>query len=337
MKMQPVISVVIPTYRRDDMLRRCLDKVLAQSLEGHQYEVIVCDDGPAESTRRLVESLEREGGPTLRYLPITATQGPAGARNAGWRAARGAIIAFTDDDCLPEADWLSAGRQALAQADAATGRTVVPVSERPTDFELDTLGLASAEFITANCFVRREALEAVGGFDERFTSAWREDSDLQFSLLEQGRRIARAEGAVVVHPVRPAPWGISIKQQKKGVFDPLLRQKHPELYQQRIFPFPWQYLVINAALLVAIAGAVSGSLALMTGSLAVWLAFTLEFAWRRLRRTSRSLSHVSEMLVTSALIPPISLYWRLRGLWRYRNVERFEAVAVRPTLNAVSR
>jgi GT2 family glycosyltransferase len=54
--------------------------------------------------------------------------------------------------------------------------------------------------------VRRSALIEVGGFDERFKRAWREDSDLQFALLDKGR-IARCEEAVVEHPVRAEAWG----------------------------------------------------------------------------------------------------------------------------------
>ena len=80
----------------------------------------------------------------------------------------------------------------------------MPLPERPTDYEADASGLARAEFATANVFVKRAALALVNGFDERFTSAWREDSDLQFALLATGGRIVRAPDALVIHPVRPA-------------------------------------------------------------------------------------------------------------------------------------
>lgn len=56
------ISVVVPTYRRDDLLRICLKRLLSQSLSADQYEIIVCDDGPSESTRALVESLQIDSG-----------------------------------------------------------------------------------------------------------------------------------------------------------------------------------------------------------------------------------------------------------------------------------
>src|SRR5690606_28767157 len=139
---------------------------------------------------------------------VHATQGPAGARNVGWRTAAAPIIAFTDDDTVPEPGWLQGGLEAMASgADAATGRVIMPLPERPSDYERDAARLEGAEFVTANCFVRKAALEAIGGFDERFTSAWREDSDLHFSLLEQGRSIVPAPAAVIVHPLRPARFG----------------------------------------------------------------------------------------------------------------------------------
>ena len=69
---------------------------------------------------------------------------------------------------------------------------------------------------------------AIGGFDERFPEAWREDSDLQFTLLEQGYTIKPAPQAVVTHPVRPAPWGVGLKMQRKSQFEALLYKKHPQ-------------------------------------------------------------------------------------------------------------
>jgi GT2 family glycosyltransferase len=123
-------------------------------------------------------------------------------------------IAFTDDDTQPEARWLSSEMNALSTGAAAVcGRIVVPLEARPTDYEIDAAGVARAEFATANTFANRSALERIGGFDARFTSAWREDSDLQFALVQAGFRIARADDAIVLQPVRPARWGVSLSQQ----------------------------------------------------------------------------------------------------------------------------
>lgn len=319
----PDVSVVVPTWRRPALLERCLQALVRQTLPPQRFEIIVCDDGPDEATRALVDRLadaHRARELTIRYLPITATQGPAGARNAGWRHAHGETIAFTDDDTIPDECWLEAGLAAMADgACAASGAIDVPLPERPTDYEADASGLARAEFATANVFVKRDALILVNGFDERFTSAWREDSDLQFALLAAGGRIVKAPDALVVHPVRPARWGVSLAQQRKSAFDALLYRKHPDLYRQRIASTPPldYYATVTAAGVAVVAAAAHAPTIAGCGAL-VWLALTLRFFARRMRGRSRAWRHIAEMAVTSALIPFLSIYWRVRGACRYR-------------------
>jgi hypothetical protein len=322
--MSVAVSIVVPTYRRDALLRRCLDAILAQHLDLADAELIVVDDGRSPSTRALVGSFAAlHAAPRLRYVhPPTGARGPAAARNAGWRAAEGAIIAFTDDDTVPARDWLAAGMQAIAPEDvtAAWGRVKVPVPTRPSDWERNVARLDGAEFLTANLFVRRGVLAAVGGFDERFKRAWREDSDLWFTLLERGGgRVVHAPDALVLHPVRSARWGVSLGLQKNMLFDALLYKKHPRLYRQQIAARPpLRYYFVVAALVIALAGAALGFERAAAIAGAGWLAFTLAFAAQRLRGTRKSPGHVGEMIVTSAAIPPLAVFWRLAGAARFR-------------------
>lgn len=321
--MTAAVSIVVPTYRRDVLLRRCLDAILAQHFALESVEVVVVDDGRAGATRALVESLAAlHPAPRLRYVqPPPGARGPAAARNAGWRAAAGAIIAFTDDDTVPARDWLAAGMRAMAPEDvaAAWGRVRVPVPARPSDWERNVARLDGAPFLTANLFVRRGVLAAVGGFDERFKRAWREDSDLWFTLLERGGRVLHAPDAVVLHPVRPARWGISVELQKNMLFDALLYKKHPRLYRRQISRRPpLRYYFVVLALAVALTAPALGWAGAATVAGAAWLAFTLAFAAHRLRGTRKTLGHVAEMIVTSAVIPPLAVFWRLAGAARFR-------------------
>ena len=316
--MSVLVSVVVPTCRRNELLRRCLAALAAQRMSPEQYEIVVADDAANRDTRQQVDDFAERCGAAVRYVAVGPRHGPAAARNCGWRTARGEIIAFTDDDCIPQPDWLQRGVEALVEADAAAGRVFVPLPPTPTDYERDCAGLARGEFVTASCFCRRGALEAVGGFDERFTAAWREDSDLQFSLLEQGFRIAAAPQAVVVHPVRPAPWGISLAQQRKACFNTLLYKKHRLLYRQRIARKPPSYYAIGASLLGCVVAASAGAHLAAAACAGLWGLLTGRFCAVRLRDTSRAPRHIAEMIVTSALIPPLSLYWHLRGLVRHR-------------------
>jgi GT2 family glycosyltransferase len=284
--MTPAVSVVVPTCGRPDLLSRCLAALEAQTLPAGEVEVIVVDD-------------------------THSRRGPAAARNTGWRRARAAIVAFTDDDTVPDARWLENGLKAFDEAThAVSGRIVMPIPATPTDYERNENGLERAEFVTANCFVRRCALERVGGFDEGFRMPWREDSDLQFRLLAAGLKIKREQAALVVHPVRPAPWGVSLRQQRKVMFDALLFRKHPRLYRERIRRAPrWDYYVMVASLALAAAS---------PWWLLLWGALTARFCLQRLRGTSKAPRHVAEMVVTSMLIPPLSVFWRLVGALKFR-------------------
>lgn len=316
------LSVVIPTYKRPDLLARCLAALAGQDLDQAAYEIVVADDAGSESTRLQVEAFAAKSGATVRYIPVTGAHGPAAARNAGWRAATGDVIAFTDDDTIPAPGWAAAGLGAFDRDPglaAATGRTEVPLPSRPTDYERNESGLATAEFITANCFVRRSVLDRLGGFDERFRAAWREDSDLHFALLEHGLKVVKVPDAVVVHPVRPAPWGVSLRQQRKVQYDALLFKKHPELYRRKIgVRRPWHYYAILAAAIIAVGSAVAGATVVAVACGVVWVGLTGRFIARRLRGNSRSPGHVAEMILTSVLIPGIAVYWRARGAIKFR-------------------
>ncbi len=327
----PDITVVVPTYLRPMLLERCLLALMGQDLPRDRYEIVVVDDGHNDPTRDQVRVLAaRTDAPAIHYLRPPRGRGPAVARNAGWRAARGAVVAFTDDDTIPDAHWLTRGHQALLAHPewvAASGRVQVPRLampadrlERPTDHELMTRGLETAEFVTANAFVRREALRDIDGFDERFLRAWREDSDLQFRLQQLGP-VGRVAEAQVWHPVRPERWGVSLRQQRNVFFDALLYRKHPGLYRSRIRPVPpWDYYAIVALTLASIVMALAGWTDPAVVALAGAALLILMLARRRLRNTSHAPRHVLEMVATSVAIPFLSVYWRLRGAWHFRTL-----------------
>jgi GT2 family glycosyltransferase len=316
-------SVVVPTRGRPQLLNRCLASLVLQRFDPARFEIIVVDDGPDNDTREVVAGWEAHTagqGPRITYIPSMGPHGPAAARNHGWRAARGGIIAFTDDDTIARADWLKNGVRAFEDGvDAVSGRIVMPLSHTPTDYELDAKQLETAEFVTANCFCRKKVLDDIGGFDERFRFAWREDSDLQFRLLDYQANIVYEPKAVMMHPIRPAGWGVSLQQVKKVQFDALLYKKHPTLYRRKIRSRPrWDFYITVAALLACLAAAVAGATApaLLTGLL--WFYMTGRFCLQRLKRTSKSPGHVAEMVITSALIPPLAVFWRMVGAIRFR-------------------
>ncbi|MEO3407346.1 glycosyltransferase [Mucilaginibacter sp. CAU 1740] len=313
------ISVVIPTYKRPQLLSKCLKALQLQLLNKQEFEVLIISDGPDEETEAAVS--EFNGLLNIRYFCLPDKKGPAAARNLGWLTAKAAVVAFTDDDCQPDSTWLKA---ILAEADptraqAFTGRVIVPRGKRPTDYELNTAGLETADFVTANCACTKLALFITGGFDERFSMAWREDSDLAFKLIFHHIDIKKINHATVVHPVRQASWGVSLKEQKKTLFNALLYQKFPALYRVKIQSQPpiLYYLIIACFMVFIIGLFFNASLLIAFGGMG-WLILTTYFIARRLYRTSRSLRHVAEMIFTSILIPFYSIYWQWYGAFKYR-------------------
>ncbi|MFZ6028672.1 MAG: glycosyltransferase family 2 protein [Chloroflexota bacterium] len=324
------VSVVVPTCNRPEMLDRCLAALVVQRFDPSAYEILVVHDGALPGKGLAVQRIitrhaSRPNRPVIRYLPLRARTGPAAARNVGWRAARGRVIAFTDDDCIPSPGWLQAGLAAFTDGIAGvSGQVVMPLPDPLTDYAQNAAGLTRSRFVTANCFYRRDVLAMVGGFDERFHEAWREDSDLYFTILKHrdshGRplRLVDAPHAVVVHPVRPARWGISLQQQRKSYYNALLYKKHPALYRYWLGPVtPWRYYAIAAAALAALL-ALAGRrrlLAALAGG--TWAVLTARFCRSRLHGTRKTPGHVAEMALTSFLIPFLSIFWRLRGAIRF--------------------
>src|SRR5215217_8775689 len=224
-------SVVVPTVGRPSL--DVLLDALAQAPGPRPAELVLVDDRPAGEPLRP----ERPGLPPVRVVR-TGGGGPARARNLGWRTARTEWIAFLDDDVVPDPDWYQRLQEDLADlpADVAgsQGRVRVPLPDdrRPTDWERGTAGLATSSWITADLAYRRDALAAVGGFDERFPRASREDSDLALRVMETGARIVQGRRCVL-HPVPAGRPAVSLAKQAGNADDVLMRALHGRRWRER--------------------------------------------------------------------------------------------------------
>jgi GT2 family glycosyltransferase len=200
----PASSIVVPSYARPEALRACLAALAAQ--DDPDREVVVVDDGSTEPLAPVCAAFE--GVRCIRQ----ENAGPAAARNRGAREARGTFLAFTDDDCRPRSDWLSALRRAWGgdERRMVGGRVVNGLPRNPyasasqalCDYLYHYYGAASGEapfFTTNNCGVSREGFEALGGFDETFPLAAAEDRDLGMRWRDRGGSLAYAPEAVVDH------------------------------------------------------------------------------------------------------------------------------------------
>jgi GT2 family glycosyltransferase len=312
------ISVIVPTYQRPLLLKRCLQALLSQKIDV-PYEIIVVIDGPGEA----IELPEHERLSNVRIVTMEVNSGPAAARNYGFMHAKGELIVFTDDDCIPHPDllssyWNSYNRMNWSHV-AFTGKVTVPINADPTDHERNIKQLETAEFLTANCALNRNAFTRVGGFDETYTMAWREDSDLHFNLLEHDVPILHVPQAVVEHPVRKAMWNISLISEKKNMFNVLLYKKFPSYYSKKVKAKPpLSYYAMIFLLPIGIAMTfIWPYMSFMIFLL--WAMLVLNFALSRICRSSSSRSHVAAMMITSALIPFLSVYWNFYGNIKFKS------------------
>src|SRR5574342_575364 len=196
----PFIDVVVPTFNRAAMLKRAIDSLLAQDYPLDRYRITIVDDGSTDETRPL---LQKAGAvrDRLRALRIEH-RGAYAARNAGWQAGSGEIVAFTDDDCIADPGWLTAIARGFAENPDALGlqgktvtvrEDVTPLTHQIVVRRTDTC------YQTCNMAYRRTALSTVGGFDNVSHSG---DSQLGAAVLALGPVLFRSD-MVVVHPPRP--------------------------------------------------------------------------------------------------------------------------------------
>jgi HAD superfamily hydrolase (TIGR01662 family) len=314
-------SIVVPTIGRPS-LWALLDS-LRQSARVTGIAlppIVVVDDRPAPGPE-----LIGPGSPLLVGVTVLQSvgRGPAAARNLGWRATATDWVAFLDDDVVVSENWLADAVKDLDQPASVAGvqariSVPLPANRRPTDWERGTSGLERARWITADMAYRGAVLRLVGGFDERFPRAFREDADLALRVLDAGYGLAQGERHTT-HPLRPAGWWASVSQQRGNADDVLMSRVHGRDWWRRaeapLGRRPWHLLTSGLALTVPVA------LLLRRRRTAVvagtgWAILTADFSWRRIRPGPRDRAEVLKMLSTSAAIPIAASWHWVRALLR---------------------
>ncbi len=206
-------SIVVPTYNQSRKLARLLAS-LERLVNPETFEVVIVDDCSPDDTCAVVEAWIEKGLPfAARLLRLERNGGPGRARNAGLREARGAIVAFTDSDCVVEPGWLEelvrpvdlgkriagvAGKvKALSEKSFLARYNIVNMSLEPQ--WTPTYQFERTYLVTCNCCYHRQTLLDAGGFPEDIRTPGGEDIAASILLWKQGWRYAYATDAVVFH------------------------------------------------------------------------------------------------------------------------------------------
>jgi glycosyltransferase involved in cell wall biosynthesis len=282
----PRVSVVVPTYRRRDLVRNCLQSLLAQDFPSNRYEIIVVEDG-SDDAGEVVRSISN-GHVAIRYFQ-TPHRGHASTYDLGFKEARYEIVAFIDDDAKAPANWLRRMVSTLVntrdQGVGGVGGRIsadYPVSEleaRATrrgdliwsGYDAVVPGLQRVDFLPgANMAFWRKALIEAGGFDTAFSRriSWRHETDLAFRVQSRGHRLVFDSDLVVSH--RAARWADLIERVRPVVVWAMARD---DAYF-RAKNYGWQG-VAGAA----IAAAKGARTRIVLGMMNLFLVFVQIIAW----------------------------------------------------------
>jgi glycosyltransferase involved in cell wall biosynthesis len=217
----PEISVVVPSHDRPLRLRWLLNALEEQTLGRDRFEVIVAHDSTGPETEELLRGhpLTRDG--VLRHVTFEPSTGSANKlRNAGWRAARAPVIAFTDDDCRPPEDWLE---NALAAATANAGAIVqgetrgdpLEYANRSAPYPRSQLVLPPQPWAQmCNILYPRELLERVGGLLEDPPLLAGEDTELAVRAQDAGAPYVGAPEVLTYHAI----YGLFLHQHLRSLW-----------------------------------------------------------------------------------------------------------------------
>ena len=193
--MEPLVSVIIPVFNGERLLREAVQSVLDQQYS--PVEIIIVDDGSTDGTAALVKDLPE----TVRYL-YQANQGPAAARNRGIEHAQGSLLAFADADDLWPAGKLALQLPLLARDPAieiVMGRIQQVLLSQTVAGQTQTEVFAEPAFSVnlGSAVIRKSVFERVGLFDE--TMRYSEDVDWFMRAREAGAAIVTIDAVTLFY------------------------------------------------------------------------------------------------------------------------------------------
>jgi glycosyltransferase involved in cell wall biosynthesis len=250
LKRYPKVSVVVCTYNGSKTLDGCLKSL--QKLNYPDYEVIVVDDGSKDAVPEICKRYSY-----IRYFRQT-NKGLSAARNVGMDLAEGEIIAYTDDDCFADEDWLYFLVAKLLDSDASGvgGPNLLPAHDGPVAACVSASPGTPAHILIddnvaehipgCNMAFWADRLRAIGGFDPVYRAAG-DDVDLCWRLQNEGDHIVYSPAAMVWHHRRSTVKAYLGQQRGYGIAEALLKRKHPDKFRGVRADLSWQGRIYTRA------------------------------------------------------------------------------------------
>jgi GT2 family glycosyltransferase len=224
----PRVSVIVTTFNGASRLPALFAALDRQTLPRDHFEIIVADDCSTDDTAAVAAA-----HPGVRVVSAPEPYGQPRASNLGIELSSAPVLAFTDDDTVPSAEWLERGlaRMEATPSGLFAGRIVLQLPEPPTVASLVDLGrgylnqedhVAEGYGATANLWMRRDVAEALGGFDARFLSQGH-DRDFGERAREAGIEMVYGEDVVLEHPARSRARDLARVAYRLGRGAPELR------------------------------------------------------------------------------------------------------------------
>jgi len=225
--LNPTVSVIIPVLNNCTQLKETLNALSEQTYPADKFEVIVVDNGSDEDVSRCIDNF------TVKLLHETEQKSPYAARNKGFDASTGAIIAFTDANKTPETKWIEEGVKALLvqNADLAGGNIDFSLPVKPTASEVfdatffnnnRNLVMNEQAAVTGNLFLKRDLMDTIG----RFHGMFRSGMDIWWTqqAVRKGCKLIFAENSIVI--CKPRRYSALLKKSRRvGISHPFIRRE----------------------------------------------------------------------------------------------------------------
>ena len=230
----PEISVVVPSHNRPLRLRWLLNALEEQTLDRERWEVVVAPDSSGPETGELLRDHPLAAAGVLRELAFEPDRYPvASRRNAGWRAARAPLVAFTDDDCRPPREWLQRALEAARRNPGAViqGMTLPDPHERlklRAPWHHTQLILPPRPWAeTCNMVYPRELLERLDGFVEEPALEVGDDTDLAIRAREAGAPYVGERAVLTYHAIEATSFLRHLRSLGRWSDVPFVPKRHP--------------------------------------------------------------------------------------------------------------